>query len=161
MPHKKAGQRVNSRTPGHSLLDACAPRLVPLCIGVALAAAGAQEEDAAAAHVLQDALGLIHISINLQNRHVPVSGQRFEMQGSWAQKSMAPQTRVWETARRCLHCIWQHAVGSASRRSPARGSLLRVCSLREVWGKAGPCAGQHLDNFLCDAERLQCLSCSS
>ena len=36
-----------------------------------------------------------------------------------------------------------------------------MCSLREVWGKAGPCAGQHLDNCLCDAERLQCLSCSS
>ena len=75
MPHNKAGQRVCRREPVHSLLDACAPRLVPLCIGVALAAAGAQEEDAAAAHVLEDALGLIHISINLQSRHVQVSGQ--------------------------------------------------------------------------------------
>ena len=75
MLHSKAGQRMCRHRPAHSLLDACAARLVPLCIGVALAAAGAQEEDAAAAHVLEDALGLIHISINLHSRHMQVSGQ--------------------------------------------------------------------------------------
>ena len=121
MPHSKAGQRVCSRTPGHSLLDACAPRLVPLCIGVALAAARAQEEDAAAAHVLQDALGLIHISINLQIRHVPVSGQRFQVQGSWAQKSMAPQTRVWETCCACIASGCMQSAAPAGGRQPGAG----------------------------------------
>ena len=104
MPHSKAGQRVCRRTPVHSLLDACAPRLVPLCIGVALAAAGAQKEDAAATHVLEDALGLIHVSINLQCRHhVRASGQALHMQGSRAQHSMAPE--AWAGRQQGCACI--------------------------------------------------------
>jgi hypothetical protein len=45
--------------------DALAALGVALCVGVALAAAGAQEAQAAAPHVPQDALGLLNIRVDL------------------------------------------------------------------------------------------------
>ena len=46
--------------------DALAALVVALSVGVAVAAAGAQEAQAAAPHVAQDALGLLHIRVDLR-----------------------------------------------------------------------------------------------